>query len=327
MRAAVGKIREQSVRVHEQASRAVKPLTSREVRQFSSQGFLVLPQFCGHEELTRIHAQLSRLVRTQAGRAEGKHFDMLGLDADGTTMRQPQLLHPSEFVPELLESQHYRKIAAIAEQLLGAGAHFSFDHCIVKPPHSAAGTPWHQDEAHHDQRMFRYRQISFWMPLQDTPKDSGCMRYVPGSHRRGVLPHESLHGDPRIHAMECPTRYFDESRAIVTPADAGTCILHDGRTLHGALPNVSTVDRMAYIIAFVGPPLLSRSPPPARSRHLPRVRTASMDRRRAWLWQGGFLKLLWRRLRTGLRSNPGVLWSKAKLLLRVWLGGTGKRDA
>jgi hypothetical protein len=289
-------------------------LGSLDQRRFAERGYLVVPRLCDPTDLLAIRAVIAKLFRDKVGHAEGRQFDMLGIDEDAQTMRQPQIVNPSQFAPELLQTPYFRKTHSLACQLLGPDAQFSFDHSILKPARSAFATPWHQDEAHHNHRFFRYRQISFWLPLQNAPLASGCMRYVPGSHLGDVLPHRNLNNDPRIHAMECPTSEFDESLAITRPISAGACILHDGRTLHAAMPNTSAEDRFAYIIAFVGPP-----EPIARTsqRSVAHATTANDRRRKEWLWHGGFLTALGRRVRQGLRSPAKTLWLKVKLLLQM----------
>jgi len=291
-----------------------RPLAAEQASFFAEQGFLSLPEFCVEPELGRLRNHVTALFRYRVGHKEGRQFDMLGMDRDAARMTQPQILNPSLYIPHLLKSSHFKRMSAIAKQLLGPLAQFSFDHSILKPAGSRAATPWHQDEAHHSDRFFRYRQISFWMPLQDTPTESGCMRYIPRSHLGPLLPHGQWNGDARVHAIECDPGSFDDSAAVSWPASAGTCILHDGRTLHSALPNLSLQDRFAYIVAFIGPPLLRESSR-APTVSLPAARTASSERRVKWLLSGGVITVLARRIRLGLRSEPGVLAMKARLLL------------
>ncbi|MBC7983396.1 MAG: phytanoyl-CoA dioxygenase family protein [Candidatus Obscuribacterales bacterium] len=298
-------------------ARAIKAysLTTAAIQQFGDEGFLVLPDLCDPVELAWMSQTLRDLFQRQVGRDRGQQFDMLGLDVDGAKTIQPQIVKPSLFSSEFLRTMYYRRACVAAHQLLGPDAHFSFDHSILKPAGSAAATPWHQDEAHHTDMYFRYRQISFWMPLQNTPVDRGCMRYIPKSHRGPLLPHRHLNNDPRVHAIECPTEYFDETLAVSKPAAAGSCILHDGRTLHSALPNVSRTDRIAYVIAFVGPPLPRERTRSSRSAD--KSHTANERRRITWLLRGGIFVTLLRRLRQGLRSEPKLLWLKARMLAHV----------
>jgi ectoine hydroxylase-related dioxygenase (phytanoyl-CoA dioxygenase family) len=288
-------------------------LSPEALQRYADSGFVTIPRLCAPKELAEIRAILLRQFERQVGRDEGTQFDMIGLDVDGTAARQPQIIKPSVFAPELLRTQYFEQLLAAARQLLGSDAQFSFDHSILKPAHSAAPTPWHQDEAHHSHKHLRYAQVSFWMPLQETPVEAGCMRYIPGSNRGPLWPHHWLHDDPRIHAAECSAEHIDEGAAVAVPIAAGVCIAHDGRTLHSALPNVSATDRLAYIVAFTSRPVLAE----VRAVPLISTQTANLQRRTHWLRHGGFLVYGARRLRQGLRSSPAALWLKVRLLVRA----------
>jgi len=306
------------------SSQSAAVLSATDERRFAERGYLVVPRLCEPAEVLEIRAALSGLFRDKIGHAEGAQFDMLGLDTDARAMRQPQIVNPGQFAPQLLATEYFRKVKSIAQRLLGPDATFSFDHSILKPARSGSATPWHQDEAHHTHHFFRYRQISFWLPLQPAPIESGCMRYIPGSHLGDVLPHRNLNDDPRIHAMECPTEQFDESQAITRPVSAGACILHDGRTLHAAMPNTSQEDRFAYIIAFVSAPqpvAQNKSSAPQHAVQPASIKqlsiTENQRRRRQWLVHGGFVTVLRRRFQQGLRSPVKTILLKLKLLLQM----------
>lgn len=280
-------------------------LPDAEVRNFLDQGFLVVPAICDAAELDDIRSTLRALFRQEAGRSEGNQLDMLSLDRKARDAIQPQIVKPSLYAPALLRTPYFRRAQALARQLLGADAQFSFDHSILKPAGKVAATPWHQDEAHGHDPHFHQEQISFWMPLQDVSEQNGCMRYVPGSHRGPLLPHRSPGDDPRIHALECPSSSFDESAAVARPVPAGWCILHAGRTLHGALPNRTDADRLAYVLVFRAPPV-ARSEP-VHFSWLETKRTASLERSLRWRSHGGFVVLLMRWLRRTLSCDVRAL--------------------
>lgn len=304
----------------------IPAVTPSQAQRFRDDGFLVVPDFCTSAELQEIRALLLNLFEQQAGRHEGNQFDMLSLDGEGTEAIQPQIVKPSLYAPALLRTAHFRRVQATAQQLLGPDAQFSFDHSILKPAGKAAATPWHQDEAHNHDPHFHHDQISFWMPLQDVSEENGCMRYVPGSNRGPLLPHRSLNDDPRVHAIECPTEYFDESAAVAQPVPAGWCILHGVRTLHSALPNRSAIDRLVYVVVFRAPPVPRTEP--IHFSWLATKRTASLERRLRWRSRGGFLVLLMRRVRQVLQSDLRTLPFRLRKLahlaragLRKWWGG------
>lgn len=293
----------------------VGPLSASEAQRFRADGFLVAPGICSREELQQIRSLLIHLFQQRAGRDEGNQLDMLSVDNAEQAAVQPQIVKPSLYAPALLRTEHFGRVQAIARQLLGADAQFSFDHSILKPAGKVAATPWHQDEAHNQDPHFRYDQISFWMPLQDVGEDNGCMRYVPRSNRGPVLPHRSPNDDPRIHALECPVDNFDESAAVAKPVPAGACILHDGLTLHSALPNQSAADRLAYVLVFRGP-ALARSAP-LRFSWLETKRTASLERSLLWRSRGGTLVLLMRWLRRTLLMDLRTLPARLKRLAHL----------
>lgn len=279
---------------------ASTPLSDFEVEQFRQNGFLVARGACSPAEQWQIRTVLESLFAHGAGRDEGNQLDMLSLDMDQRCVIQPQLVKPSLYARSLLRTDHYYRIQAIAQQLLGYEAKFCFDHCIHKPANSNAATPWHQDEAHDLNPYYRYNQISFWIGLQDTFEESGCMRYIPGSNLGAVLPHCSPNDDPRIHALECPSTNFDARAAVTVPLKAGVCVLHDGLTLHSALPNQSHADRLAYVLVFRGPPLVRKQS--LRFSWLESKRTSSLQRRQRWRYRGGFLVLLLRWIRRALHT-------------------------
>lgn len=225
-------------------------LSSDAVRRFREDGVLALPGVCAGSELGHLRRVLMDQFEAGTGRAEGHQFDMLGADREAPDPIQSQLLHPSRYAPDLRHTPHFRRMQAIARQLLGPEATFSFDHAILKRSGTVAATPWHQDEAHHRDRGSPVEQVSFWMPLQDVTEHDGCMRYLRGSHRGPLLPHRPLHGNPRIHALECLATAFDASAAVALPVPAGSCILHAGRTLHAGVPSRAGVDRLVYVIVF-----------------------------------------------------------------------------
>jgi ectoine hydroxylase-related dioxygenase (phytanoyl-CoA dioxygenase family) len=293
-------------------------VSPREVQAFRDHGFLVVRDLCDARDRLQVESLLQRLFERGAGFAEGNQFDMLDPDRSLGAAVQPQILKPSLYAPLLLQTRYFRRVQALALQLLGADAQFSFDHAIVKRAGSAAATPWHQDDAHHQDPHFQFEQISFWMPLQDVAQDNGCMRYLPGSNRGPLLPHRPLHGDSRMHALECLPEYFDASTALAQPVTAGSCILHDGRTLHGALPNRSGSDRVAYVIAFCGAPV-ARSDP-QRYGWLERQYTARDVRQRRWSRRGGFAVLALRWLQRTLRSGPRSLQLKLRRLAQRMRG-------
>jgi len=260
-------------------------LTDEQICSFQENGFISIPQITSSEEIAKLMEIFKGLFAQRTGFEQGSQFDLVGTD-DGTPPKLPQILGPSKFAPELLETDYRKNALAIATQLLGEGTTLRFEHAIYKPAGYGAATPWHQDEAHRTDTDLEYDQISIWMPLQEARMENGCMQYVPGSHRGEILPHHSPNHDPRIMGLEC-SEGFDPAAAVACPLPPGGAAIHDGRTLHYAGPNRSELPRYAWILAFASAmrPAVNKQD----NYWNYKKQTAAQERRKAWENRGGFL--------------------------------------
>lgn len=213
------------------------------------EGFLRIPEFAPPDEVAVIAPIYDRLFQTRAGWGEGNFFDMIAAETEGRPYLAPQMLQLSRYAPELLESAILKRAHALARQILGPTARLALDHGIFKAARSSAPTPWHQDEAFWDGR-YQHDGLTVWIPLQSVDEASGCLQFVPKSHKRKVMPHQAIGNDPRVHGLEIPG--FSPPFAQACPLPLGGATLHHARTAHYSSPNSSDADRRAYILVFNG---------------------------------------------------------------------------
>lgn len=278
-------------------------LAKDQLDELDDQGFLTLDTITDASEVSAIRAVLEKLLRNRAGVQEGSFFDMLAAEGDTSPMHLMQIKNPTDYAPDLAKTQYLRNATEMARQVLGPEARLWFDMLILKPANSEAETPWHQDEAFCDPR-FEYKEITFWMPLQDTDANNGCMSFIPGTHKGHVMRHHSPGDDPTVHALECSDD-FDAEAAVVCPVPAGGCSIHYGRTLHFAGANRSNQPRFAYILGFHVPPKPSRE-----QRDFPWLaekRTTDGAATRRWMLRGGIITIARRKWRRGELFNVAQL--------------------
>ncbi|MBS0639020.1 MAG: phytanoyl-CoA dioxygenase family protein [Proteobacteria bacterium] len=299
----------------------LRSLDAGEARQFDRDGFLTFNPNLSVDEIASIRETLVRLHRRNVGFREGALFDAMSADDTNGPKRFPQIMHPRNYAPELMDTAFYRTAERIARQVLGPGARFKADLSLLKPADIGEATPWHQDEAFQDP-AFDYNEVSFWLALQPVDESNSCMSYIPGSHRSEVLPHRFPGDDARIHSLDCGAA-IDVREAVSCPLPAGGCVMHNQRTVHGAGPNVSSHDRLAYVLIFDCVPVPARMPrafPWREQQH-----TARAQRELAWRRRGGLLVHLWRqRSRVRVTSLRTLLFDCRRAvmaltdLLRSW---------
>jgi hypothetical protein len=156
----------------------------------------------------------------------------------------------TELEPSLRSSTLFQACEAVASELLGCPARFFFDHTIRKPAGTGTGTAWHQDRAYNLVEPQRER-VHFWVPMADVDADGGCMQFVPGSHRWGLVDHRPIPDDPKGHTLESVGDHDHE--AVAVPLRLGGASMHGQLTMHKTGPNRSAVERTAWILQFVRP--------------------------------------------------------------------------
>ena len=130
---------------------------------------------------------------------------------------------------------------------------------IRKPARVGGALPWHQDEAYWDP-SFDYRALACWMPLDPATVESGCMSFIPGSHRGDLRMHHRFAADYSDHVVYAEG--VDSSKAIAAPAGAGGAVFHHCRTLHSSAPNRSDHARRAYSNEWQTEPVKRATPAP-----------------------------------------------------------------
>ena len=212
---------------------------------FRERGFTELPRIAPDEELAWLAELYDWLFAERRGAFRGGYFDLARpYDAPGEDLL-PQLLVPELRVPELCETAFWKNGRGLAATLLGVQAEAlrGWGHMIRKPARLGAALPWHQDEAYWDP-AFRYRALGCWMTLDPATPESGCLRFIPGSHRGGVRIHRHVGDDPAVHGLVSDD--VDEALAVDVPLPPGGAVFHHCRMLHSSGPNTSAVVRRGY---------------------------------------------------------------------------------
>lgn len=142
------------------------------------------------------------------------------------------------------------RLVAPCAQLLGVDAlRFFHDQVFAKPPHHPGVVPWHQDYSYWT-RTAPACHITINLMLDDADLANGCVAFVPGSHRLGLLPKV-----PFDAPLEQIRALLPESlpwRPVPVPVRAGQATIHHSHTLHGSDRNRSDRWRRAVVCNYMG---------------------------------------------------------------------------
>jgi len=228
------------------------PLTEAERAAFARDGWVRLPGFLGEEELAVLETAYMALLRRQVP-VEGRDFcDMAGdYERPIEEFEILNVMLPRRYHPPLRGNVYERRAADVARQLCGDDMELDYDQLVAKPPRKPGGVfHWHQDLGYWPITADT-RTASFWLALDDTNAENGCLRFVTGSNREAELrPHLPLHRDrARSHTLVATV---DEAREPIQRAELrrGDVTVHHERAVHGSGGNASDGWRRGYVVAF-----------------------------------------------------------------------------
>ncbi len=150
-----------------------------------------------------------------------------------------------------------------ASQLLGnQPVRFWHDQLFYKPAKKGGVVAWHQDYSYWT-RTKPIAHLTCWCGLDDSTKENGCLQYIAGSHRWGLLPKPVIAGELqgiRDFLNEEQKDQFDHPR--YAEVKAGEAIFHHSLTLHGSGENKSDKPRRAFVINVFADKVVSDSDEP-----------------------------------------------------------------
>jgi len=213
--------------------------------QLLREGYCLFEQILDEQLLRQLRATTERVIQAQseehlrAHRSQGSLIDV----------------RSDPFMAQLVA--HEKALAALAE--LGYDApRWASGYIISKPPHSPP-LYWHQDWwAWNDPTSYTDfpQQLFLMYYLVDTHRENGCLRVIPGTHRRrhplhtqGVIHHDA----DKLAAQELSNPVFQTSPDEVdVPVRAGELVIGDSRIFHAAHAN-STNERRTVITLWYYP--------------------------------------------------------------------------
>ncbi len=222
-------------------------LTEEQLHFFHENGYLANIPLLNERQIERLRQELQELIdpahplhdlfyefhSNESGNADQILFHALG------AWRISPAFHDVLWNPAFVMA---------ASQLLGnESVRFWHDQLFYKPAQHGGVVAWHQDYSYWT-RTVPMAHLTCWTGLDDADQQNGCLYYVPGSHRWGLLDKPELAGD-----MDGLQEYLtDEQKKAFTPVPvemkAGHATFHHPLMVHGSYENKTSRPRRAFVL-------------------------------------------------------------------------------
>jgi ectoine hydroxylase-related dioxygenase (phytanoyl-CoA dioxygenase family) len=222
--------------------------------QMSEEGFAILDGLFTEEEIRPVSDEVDNII---AGRATYLPPHELVYEPGSNPQHLRNTFRMHLYKNLFMSVARTPKLVKILEEMLGRPLRIYGSHLFAKLALVGTAVPPHQDMPYWP--FAPAELISAWIALDDSTIANGCVRFLAGSHRLGLLAHEPsgvtgnslrLAADERLHSLA--------EKAV--EVRRGSVVLHHCLTVHRSEPNQSTRSRRGLIYIYMFPQCTADGP-------------------------------------------------------------------
>ena len=187
------------------------------------------------------------LSRAEVGRLRGAFEALLESSRDYSPKRFDRLHMFFDWAYQVVT---HEALLDVVESILGEDILVYGTLVLAKQPHDLRYASWHQDSFYSGLHLTP--STTAWIALTPSHRGNGCMRVIPGSHRLGLVEHETVADEHMLNRRGERIKIdVNESEAIDVELKPGQISLHESTLVHSSNPNVSDEPRVGFIVRFV----------------------------------------------------------------------------
>lgn len=236
-------------------------LSQEQVDFFHEQGYLAGIQLLDETQIAALSQALDEVMDPKHPLHDLFHEFHSNESEDPNTVLFHSLGHwrISEAFHDAIWNPAFRMVAS---QLLGnRGVRFWHDQLFCKPAHHGGVVAWHQDYSYWT-RTVNMQHLTCWCGLDDATEENGCLQYVPGSHRWGLLEKPTLAGEMDGLLAMLSEEQKAQFSPVAIPLKAGYAAFHHPLLVHGSYANYSPRSRKAFVLNVFADGTISDSDEP-----------------------------------------------------------------
>ena len=215
--------------------------------QFDRDGYFILRGILDPACLAAVQRECEALVEEVAGAllAAGEISQTHGEASFATRMMRLYQDLPEESPTTFRQELHragffglfaHPALLALAQEHLGPEIRLYPNYSVRPklPDNRRTEVLWHQDAGYTAGQAEVLRMMNVWTPLVPARVENGCMQFVPGSHRQGVVAHEQ-----ETYYLKISDEVMGpvEGQAVNVEVDPGDVVIFSNLLFHRGLPN------------------------------------------------------------------------------------------
>ena len=160
--------------------------------------------------------------------------------------------YPAHLLPSFDKLIRNKNLIANVTKILGPDLMVWSSGMFIKEANSDKIVTWHQDLTYWG--LDDAEEVTCWVALSNTNISSGCMKFVPGSHKKQIVPHKDTFDDNNLLSRgQEITVDVDDSDAVSVELKPGQASMHHGHLFHASGPNRTDDRRIGCAIRYIKP--------------------------------------------------------------------------
>ena len=167
---------------------------------------------------------------------------------------------PAALLPSYAALVRHPKMVAAAQAVLGPDVLLWGSGHFIKEANTTSYVSWHQDLTYWG--LDKPDEVTVWVALSPATKESGCMRFIPGTHKEQIVPHSDTFAEGNLltRGQELAVE-VDDSQGVDAELQTGQASVHHGHLFHASGPNMTNDRRIGAAIRYIAPSMKARSGP------------------------------------------------------------------
>ena len=182
-----------------------------------------------------------------------RDFEEAEAQLDGDPERLSLLIkYPNQLLPSFDRLTRNEHLINAASAVLGPDLMVWSAALFIKEEGSAKIVSWHQDLTYWG--LDDIEETTCWFAISEANEASGCMKFVPGTHKTRIVPHNDTYAENNLltRGQEIAVT-VNEKDAVLAELKAGQASMHHGLLFHSSGPNLTNDRRIGAAIRYIKP--------------------------------------------------------------------------
>lgn len=166
--------------------------------------------------------------------------------------------YPDRLLPSFDKLIRNQRLIAAASAVLGPDLMVWSAGLFMKEANSPKVVSWHQDLTYWG--LDDAEETTCWVALSPSNRASGCMKFIPGSHKDALVAHVDTFDDNNLlsRGQEVAVE-VDEAKGVAVELKTGQASMHHGHLFHASDPNTTNDRRIGVAIRYIKPSMKQRT--------------------------------------------------------------------